>query len=66
MKPTGLYVCNASEAEKTISIEIIAKTPGTTCSLVLTKEQAEELVYDLMNQVIKINNSDLGANKWPS
>lgn len=56
MKPIGLYVCKASLEEKTICVEIIAKTPGTTCSINLTKSEAERIACDLMNQVIRISD----------
>ncbi len=56
MKPQSIYVCNSRLEDKTILIQIVAKTPGTTCEMILTKEEALSLSCDLINQAILVSN----------
>lgn len=54
IRPQFIYVCNSFDKE-VITLELVLKTSGRTCDMTLSRNEAKQLIIDLMNELIKDN-----------
>ncbi len=54
IKPQSIYVCNSPDKE-IIYLELVLKKSGKTCDIKLSRNEAKQLIIDLMNELVKDN-----------